>query len=109
MATLVSFIAAVLAAWLLLGAGNPAQAQATAPAPTPAMAPIAPITPMTPTAGIVAPAPNEYRLGAGDVIRISVFQNPDLLLESRLTEAGIVSYPLLGTVRLGGLSGCDGE
>ena len=99
MATLASFIAAVLAAWLLLGAGNLAQAQATAPAP--AMVPIAPVTP---TAGIVAPAPNEYRLGAGDVIRISVFQNPDLLLESRLTEAGIVSYPLLGTVRLGGLS-----
>ena len=102
MATVASFIAAVLAAWLLLGAGNLAQAQA--PAPASAMVPIAPIAPTTPTAGIVAPAPNEYRLGAGDVIRISVFQNPDLLLESRLTEAGIVSYPLLGTVRLGGLS-----
>lgn len=48
--------------------------------------------------------PAEYRLGAGDVIRISVFQNPDLSLESRITEAGIVSYPLLGNVRLGGLS-----
>ena len=102
MATIASFIAAVLAAWLLLGAGNLAQAQA--PAPAPAMVPIAPIAPTTPTAGIVAPAPNEYRLGAGDVIRISVFQNPDLLLESRLTEAGIVSYPLLGTIQLGGLS-----
>lgn len=49
-------------------------------------------------------APQEYRLGAGDVIRVSVFQNPDLTLESRLTEAGVVSYPLLGTLRLGGLS-----
>lgn len=49
-------------------------------------------------------APQEYRLGAGDVIRISVFQNPDLTLESRLTEAGVVSYPLLGSLRLGGLS-----
>ncbi|MFY9510773.1 MAG: polysaccharide export protein EpsE [Rubrivivax sp.] len=46
----------------------------------------------------------DYRLGAGDVVRISVYQNPDLTLETRLTEAGIVSYPLLGTVRLGGLS-----
>ena len=44
----------------------------------------------------------EYRLGAGDVIRISVFQNPDLTLETRVTEAGVVSYPLLGNVRLGG-------
>ena len=46
----------------------------------------------------------EYRLGSGDVIRINVYQNPDLTLETRVTEAGIVSYPLLGTVRLGSLS-----
>ena len=46
----------------------------------------------------------EYRLGSGDVIRINVYQNPDLTLETRVTEAGIVSYPLLGAVRLGGLS-----
>ena len=40
----------------------------------------------------------------GDVVRISVFQNPDLTLETRITEAGVVSYPLLGNVRLGGQS-----
>jgi len=48
--------------------------------------------------------PAEYRLGSGDVVRINVYQNPDLTLETRLTENGIVSYPLLGAVRLGGLS-----
>ena len=46
----------------------------------------------------------EYHLGSGDVIRINVYQNPDLALETRVTEAGIVSYPLLGTIQLGGLS-----
>jgi len=46
----------------------------------------------------------EYRLGSGDVVRINVYQNPDLTLETRITEAGIVSYPLLGTIRIGGLS-----
>ena len=46
-------------------------------------------------------AANEYRLGSGDVVRIPVFQNPDLTLETRITEAGIVSYPLLGNVRPG--------
>ena len=46
----------------------------------------------------------EYRLGSGDVIRVNVYQNPDLTLETRVTEAGIVSYPLLGTIRLGSLS-----
>jgi len=50
------------------------------------------------------PPANEYRLGSGDVIRIAVFQNPDLTLETRITEAGIVSFPLLGTIRLGGQS-----
>ena len=46
----------------------------------------------------------EYRLGAGDVVRINVYQNPDLTLETRVTEAGIVSYPLLGVIRLGSLT-----
>ncbi|OYV00131.1 MAG: polysaccharide export protein EpsE [Burkholderiales bacterium PBB5] len=43
-------------------------------------------------------------MGSGDVVRISVFQNPDLTLETRVTEAGIISFPLLGSLRLGGLS-----
>lgn len=57
---------------------------------------------------VVAPAA-EYRLGAGDVVRISVYQNPDLLLEARISEAGVVSYPLLGSVRLGGLGVTQAE
>lgn len=56
----------------------------------------------------VAPAA-EYRLGAGDVVRITVFQNPELTLESRLTEGGQISFPLLGAVRLGGLSVPEAE
>lgn len=58
------------------------------------------------TAPTSAPAANaaEYRLGAGDGVRILVFQNPDLTLETRITDRGMVSYPLLGNVRLGGLS-----
>lgn len=55
-------------------------------------------------AGVEARAPEEYRLGAGDVLRIAVYQNPDLSLESRLSEAGVLNFPLLGPVRLGGLT-----
>jgi len=51
----------------------------------------------------------EYRLGAGDVIRISVYQNPDLTLEARVSEAGSISYPLLGALRVGGLSVAQAE
>jgi polysaccharide biosynthesis/export protein len=54
-------------------------------------------------------APVEYRLGSGDVVRIAVFQNPELTLETRVTEAGVVSYPLLGSIRLGGLSVTQAE
>jgi polysaccharide export outer membrane protein len=49
-----------------------------------------------------AAAATEYRLGAGDVVRITVYQNPDLTLETRIGEAGTISYPLLGSVRIGG-------
>jgi polysaccharide export outer membrane protein len=56
-----------------------------------------------------SPAAAEYRLGSGDVIRINVYQNPDLTIETRVTEAGIVSYPLLGAIRLGGLSVTSAE
>jgi polysaccharide export outer membrane protein len=46
----------------------------------------------------------EYRLGMGDSIRIVVFQNPDLTLETRISEAGTITYPLIGSVQLGGLT-----
>ena len=83
--TLLPTVSLALAAALLAAA--PAQAQQAAATPA-----------------IAATAAPEYRLGSGDVIRINVYQNPDLGLETRITEAGIVSYPLLGSIRLGGLS-----
>jgi len=46
----------------------------------------------------------DYVLGAGDVIRVTVFQSPELSLETRIPESGVVSYPLLGAVNLGGMT-----
>ncbi len=51
-----------------------------------------------------APAATDYVLGAGDVIRVTVFQSPELTLETRIPESGVVAYPLLGPVTLGGAS-----
>jgi polysaccharide export outer membrane protein len=48
--------------------------------------------------------PVEYRLGAGDNIRISVFQNPNLTLETRVSEDETISYPMIGRVRVGGMT-----
>jgi polysaccharide export outer membrane protein len=46
----------------------------------------------------------QYLIGPGDILRISVFKNPDLSLDGRVSEAGSLSYPLIGSVALGGLT-----
>lgn len=46
----------------------------------------------------------QYLLAPGDGIRITVYQNPDLTMETRVGEAGAISFPLLRMVQLGGLS-----
>jgi len=51
-----------------------------------------------------AAKPVEYQLGAGDTIKIVVFQNPDLTVEARVTENGTISFPLIGEVKVGGLT-----
>lgn len=51
----------------------------------------------------------DYPLGAGDAIRVQVFQNPDLTIEARVSENGSISYPLIGAVELGGLSIAQAE
>jgi len=51
----------------------------------------------------------EYKLGPGDAIKVQVFQNPDLTLEARVSEAGTISYPLVGSVAIGGMSISEAE
>jgi polysaccharide biosynthesis/export protein len=46
----------------------------------------------------------QYLIGSGDILRISVFKNPDLSLDIRVSEAGTISYPLVGSVPVGGLT-----
>ncbi|WP_425259340.1 polysaccharide export protein EpsE [Rubrivivax sp. RP6-9] len=56
-----------------------------------------------------ADAPANYTIGAGDLLRFAVFQQPDLSLETRVSESGMISFPLLGAVRLGGLTVAQAE
>lgn len=51
----------------------------------------------------------EYVLGPGDVIRVNVFQSPDLSLETRVSESGAITYPLLGQVQVGGITVVQAE
>lgn len=63
-----------------------------------------------PEAAVSAPGSSqEYRLGAGDAIAVQVYQSPDLSLELRVSENGLVTYPLIGNVPLGGLSLAEAE
>jgi len=85
----------------------PALPAASAPPPiqvpgvtTRAVAPQA-VTSLAPTAGMSAPS--GYVLSAGDQIAVEVFGEEDLRSAVRLGADGMVSLPLVGSVRLGGL------
>jgi polysaccharide export outer membrane protein len=49
-------------------------------------------------------AKTEPVLGIGDVVRITVYQNPDLSVEARVSETGQINFPLIGSVAVGGLT-----
>ena len=88
MKSILTRLLAVLALLVLAGAAR-------------AQAPVQPITqPPTPAPAVKT----DYVLGPGDVIKVSVFQSPDLSLETRIPETGVVTYPLLGALTLGGLT-----
>jgi len=50
-----------------------------------------------------------YLLGPGDMLKITVYNNPDLTLETRITETGNISFPLLGEIALGGMTASAAE
>jgi polysaccharide export outer membrane protein len=52
---------------------------------------------------------SDYRLGPGDSIKVQVYQSPDLTLEARVSESGIINYPLVGRINIGGLTVPDAE
>src|SRR5260221_843827 len=48
-------------------------------------------------------------LGGGDSVRITVFQNPDLTTETRISERGTITFPLIGEISLAGLTPAGAE
>ncbi|WP_148715336.1 SLBB domain-containing protein [Chitinolyticbacter meiyuanensis] len=55
---------------------------------------------------MVAHADNagEYRLGPGDVVRVTVYDHADLDTEAQLTQDGKLAFPLVGLLDLNNLS-----
>ena len=94
---------------LLLAFAVPALAQPAASSQSAAVtAPIAPAVPAAVGAAAV-PTNQDYRLGAGDSIGVQVYQSPDLSVDARVSETGVISYPLIGSVQLGGLTIAEAE
>ena len=54
--------------------------------------------------GAVPPDSQEYRISAGDILKITVFKNPDLTEDLRVSEGGGISFPLIGTVDIAHLT-----
>lgn len=54
-------------------------------------------------------ADNDYRMGTGDVLRITVYGQPDLATEARVGASGNISFPLIGDVKLAGITPAQGE
>jgi polysaccharide export outer membrane protein len=50
-----------------------------------------------------------YRVGPYDLLKIEVFQVPELSTQLRVNEAGIVVMPLIGNVQVGGLTPQEAE
>lgn len=48
-------------------------------------------------------------INAGDSIGISVYNNPDLALKTTVSNNGKINYPLIGEVKIGGLTVRDAE
>jgi len=51
----------------------------------------------------------ETVLGAGDVLRVSVYGSPDLTTETRVSDSGQITFPLVGQVALAGMSTAAAE
>jgi polysaccharide export outer membrane protein len=61
------------------------------------------------SASAAASGPAELALGPGDMVKVSVYGSPDLAIETRVSQGGNITFPLIGQVSVGGLSAQDAE
>lgn len=53
---------------------------------------------------LVVGAESDYQIGPGDVLKITIYDHPDLTTVARVDNEGSIIFPLVGTIRIGGLS-----
>jgi len=64
-------------------------------------------TPAAKPPGRPVNAPPSYVIGLGDVLRISVWKEPDLTLDVTVRQDGMITMPLLGDIRAAGRGPAD--
>ena len=47
---------------------------------------------------------SNYKLGVGDQIKVTVYEEPELTLDFVLSDAGTISYPFLGEIKVKGMT-----
>jgi polysaccharide export outer membrane protein len=88
-------LAVLLVTFAGLAMARPHQVAAVTPTAPPRSSEMAP--PSGPDAALEA-------LGAGDMVRVTVFRNPDLTTEARVSDRGTILFPLIGEVHVTGLT-----
>lgn len=54
-------------------------------------------------------ADSDYLMGTGDVVHITVYGQPDLTTDARVSESGTITFPLIGVVKMAGITPSQGE
>lgn len=52
---------------------------------------------------------DDYRLGPGDLLHVSVFDHAELTLDARVSQSGNITFPLIGQIAVAGLSTREAE
>lgn len=94
---------------VLLAAVLFAQPAAAQPAQQTAAGPGASQLPPSQVTALPSAAAEGYRLGSGDRVRITVFGQPELTGEYAIDGGGQMSFPLIGQLRAGGMTGPELE
>jgi len=84
----------------------PTVASLTVTQPTAAASTVAAASPSTITPA-AEPQQADLRLealGMGDMVRVTVFRNPELTTEGRVSERGTILFPMIGEVNIAGLT-----
>ena len=54
-------------------------------------------------------ADSDYLMGTGDVLHVTVYGQPDLTTDARVSETGTITFPLIGDVKMSGITPAQGE